>query len=64
MYITECFHMAAYRGEGFRQVLIQIGEVRSLLPPAVKVMALTVTATRTIRPSVTQTIGLKDPYVL
>ena len=56
--------IADYRGESFRQVLSRIGEVRSLLPPAVNIMALTATATRSIRLSFSRTIGLKDPYVL
>ena len=41
----------------------RIGEVRSLLPIGVNVMAVTATATKTIRYSVSKTIGLKSPYV-
>ncbi len=53
-----------YRGESFRPVMDRIGEVRSLLPIGVNVMALTATATKTIRLSVSKTIGLKSPYVI
>ena len=53
-----------FRGESFRSVLKRIGEVRSLLPRGVNVMALTATATKAIRLSVSRTIGLNNPYVL
>ena len=54
-----------YRGETFRYVLTRIGEVRSLIPSSVHVMALTAAATRSDRIAVTRTIiGLNSPYVL
>ena len=52
------------RGETFRQILLRIGEVRSLIPPSVHVMALTATATRSDRLSITRIIGLRNPYVV
>ena len=55
--MTNVYH----RGENFRRVLGQIGEVRNLLPPAVKLMALTATVTKTIHLSVSHTIGLRNP---
>ena len=73
MYIIQYFHTAGYRGESFWKVFIWIGKVRSLLHLAVKIMALTATATwawqlvqlelhvygyQLVEP------GLKDPYVL
>ena len=42
----------------------RIGEVRSLLPSDVNILSLTATATRSIRLSVSQTLGLRDPYVI
>ena len=45
-------------------MLSRIGEVRSLLPPDVKVLCLTATATKSIRLSVSRTIGLRNPYVI
>ena len=38
--------------------------MRSILPGGLKVMALTATATKTLRYSVTRTIGMRDPYIL
>ena len=37
------------RGQTFRTVLDRIGEVRSILPDGLNIMALTATATRTLR---------------
>ena len=39
-------------------------EIRSLLPAAVKVLALTATATKTLRGKVAEVIGLTDPLVI
>ena len=41
-----------------------MGEIRSLLPAAVKVLALTATATKTLRGKVAEVIGLIDPLVI
>ena len=41
-----------------------MGEVRSLIPASVNMMALTATATRTDRLSVSRVLGLKSPFVL
>ena len=48
----------------FRHVLARVGEVRSLIPSSVHVMALTATATSSDRIAVTQMIGLQNPYTL
>ncbi len=49
-------------GVTLRHVLKRIGEVRSLIPPAVRVMALTATATRRDRLSVSCSINkVKEP---
>lgn len=64
---TACFIIPTYvvrRGETFRPVLDRIGEVRSLLPTGTNVMALTATATKTIRYSVSKTISLIAPFVI
>ena len=42
----------------------RIGEIRSILPPKVNVMALTATATKTLRLSASRVIGLRDPFIL
>ena len=52
------------RGDTFRSSLRRLGEVRSILPCGVRVMAVTATATKTLRYSVSKTIGLHNPYVL
>jgi len=44
--------------------LDRIGEIRSILPPEVHVMALTATATRTLRYAVCATIGMRNPFVV
>ena len=41
-----------------------LGEVRSLLPPNVKIMALTATATITLRSEICGVLGMKDQYVV
>ena len=52
-----------YRGESFRTVLGRIGEIKSWLPQDVHVMALTATATKSVRLSVSRTIGMINPAV-
>lgn len=54
----------AFRGDTFRTVLSQIGELRSLIPPQVHIMALTATATSYVRLSVSKTLGMKEPVVI
>lgn len=41
-----------------------MGEIRSLLPPEVKVLALTATATKSLCAKVSEVIGLIDPLVI
>ena len=53
-----------YRGDTFRPVLARTGEVRSLVPQSVCLMAVTATATRTDRLAVSRTLGLRNPFVL
>ncbi len=45
-------------------MLQRIGEVRSLIPPSVNMMALTATATQSDRLSISHVLGLKNPFVL
>ena len=60
---TTC-NLYLYRGQTFRTVLDRIGEVRSILPGGLNIMALTATATKTLQYSITRTIGMRDPYIL
>ena len=52
------------RGDTFRDTLLRIGEVRNLIPKDVNMMALTATATRSLRTSVTSILGMHDPIVI
>ena len=45
-------------------MLSRVGEVRSLVPPSVRVMALTATATKTDRLAVSRALGLNHPFVM
>ena len=56
--ITHC------RGETFRKEFAKLGEVRSLLPHGVHVMALTATATKTSRRDICKKLGMVNPFVL
>ena len=53
-YVNTC------RGESFRKVLLRIGELRSLVPPTVKLMALTATVTHPLLNEVKTILGMKD----
>lgn len=53
-----------HRGDEFRTAFARLGEVRSLIPPSVGVMALTATATRSLRREVVKTLGMIDPVVV
>ena len=53
-----------YRGETFRAAFSQLGEVRSLIPETVNVMALTATATRDTHMAVCRTLGMVCPVIV
>ena len=53
-----------HRGDEFWTAFARLGEVRSLIPPSVGVMALTATATRSLRREVVKTLGMIDPVVV
>ncbi len=52
------------RGNSFRHVLKRIGELRSLVPASVNLMALTATATAKDRHSISKILGLRNPFIL
>ena len=52
------------RGNEFRVEFSHLGEVLSLLPPNVKIMVLTATATITLRSEVCGVLWMKDQYVV
>lgn len=53
-----------HRGETFRKLLLRIGEIRSLLPSNVNIMALTATASKQLRIDVSRIIGMSDELVV
>ena len=52
------------RGVFFRKEFSRLGEVRSLIPPHVHMIALTATATVSTQDKVITTLGMVDPYIL
>ena len=52
------------RGETFRGALLRVGEIRSILPEGVKMMALTATATRPLRDKIIRLLGMVTPTVI
>ena len=57
-------HTVKKWGQTFRNVLLRIGEVRSLVPPAVCIVALTATATKTVQQQVTSILGMRSPSIV
>ena len=53
-----------YRGDGFRTDFSKLGEVRSLIPSSVKLIALTATATRVTRTRVVKMLNMVDPCIV
>ena len=52
------------RGDGFRREFSHLGEIRSIIPDTVKVMALTATATKSTRVSVVKTLNMQKPIIV
>ena len=52
------------RGDDFRVEFFHLGEVQSLIPQKVNIMALTATATRTLRSDVCHVLRMKDPHIV
>ena len=52
------------RGDEFRVSFQRLGELRSIIPPQVNVMALTATATKTLRLQVCGILGMHDPILV
>ena len=48
-----------YRGDTFRPALLRIGEIRSLFPPNVNVLAMTPTASIQLRIEVAKMLSMK-----
>ncbi len=69
-YVTILFHIFKkniinkIRGDTFRRLLLRIGEIRSLLPSHVNIMALTATATKTLRRDIARIIGMRNELIV
>ena len=49
-----------YRGDTFRPALLRIGEIRSLLPPNVNILAMTATASIDLRIQIAKMLSTAD----
>lgn len=52
------------RGDNFRKAFSEIGDVRSIVPETVRLMALTATASKETRRSVCKTLGMCKPAII
>ena len=53
-----------YRGDEFRVEFARLGEVRSLIPKYVNILALTATATKSTREVVIKLLNMKNPSII
>ena len=53
-----------YRGEQFRREFSHLGEIRSIIPECVRVMALTATATKTTRKFIIDSLSMQLPEII
>ena len=53
-----------FRGDDFRVAFSQIGDLRSILPEGVHMLALTATATTAVFKAVKKRLALVDPLVI
>jgi len=63
LYISS-YVLPYYRGDEFSKEFADLGEVQSIIPKTVNIMALTATATRSLKRSVTGILGMEDPIVV
>ena len=57
-------HTVKKWGETFRQTMLRIHEVRSLVPASVRMLALTATATTAVREDVSKILGMRNPLIV
>lgn len=59
--ILKCIvNISMFRGGTFRTLFDRLGELRSLVPSRINFMALTATATKTLRLEICTILGMKD----
>ena len=63
MSISFLFIQLVYRGDDFRLTFAQIGDLRSIIPENVHVLALTGTTTPDVFDCVTKRLSLRDTVV-
>ena len=66
-FIRNLIHFVAYtikRGDTFRGLLNRVGELRSLFPVGVNIMALTATAMKQVRMRACRTLGMAHPFIV
>ena len=56
-----CFN---YRGDSFRREFLRLGELRSILPPHVNILAMTAIATSSLRRCVIKTLGMRNTVII
>ena len=56
--------MYGYRSDSFRREFSRLGEVRSIIPECVNVMALTATATVSTRKEIIKSLDMQNPVVV
>ncbi len=54
-------YLLRHRGETFHKAFLELGEVRSIIPDSVRMLALTATATKATRIAVCRTLGMIRP---
>ena len=67
MYTIICYYVQStetYRGESFRRAYGRVGEIRSIIPYDVHIMALTATATRNTRTDVIRMLSMKQCVIV
>ena len=63
MHVANYNYLYVCRGDSFRSVLLRVGELRSLLPDGIHMMALTATATSLLRTKVSAILGMRNPLL-
>ena len=64
MYAVLVYVFLSHRGATFRAAYSRLGEIRSLIPSAVRIMALTATVTQETFRVITVAMGMTDPYLI
>ena len=58
------YNFYSHRGDSFRTEFSHLGELRSIIPEAVKVMALTATSTKASRREIIRSLDMQKPELI